>query len=203
MSWRLLVKGLVVGLSIAAPVGPIGVLCIRVSLDRGRLSGLVSGLGAATADMVYGSIAGLGLTLISDFLVDQQMWLRLVGGAFLCYLGVRTLLSQPREQGARTEGRGLWGMYASTFLLTLTNPMTILSFVAVFAGLGLVEAERQGAVSLVAGVFIGSALWWLTLSGIVSLVRHKVNPSTMQWINRISGLVIGGFGVAALLSAVG
>ena len=94
-------------------------------------------------------------------------------------------------------------MYASTFLLTLTNPMTILSFVAVFAGLGLVEAERQGAVSLVAGVFIGSALWWLTLSGIVSLVRHKVNPSTMQWINRISGLVIGGFGVAALLSAVG
>jgi threonine/homoserine/homoserine lactone efflux protein len=203
MSWRLLIKGLVVGLSIAAPVGPIGVLCIRRTLDRGRLSGLVSGLGAASADMVYGSVAGLGLTLISDFLVDQQRWLPLVGGAFLLYLGVKTLLAKPGEQALEVEGKGLLGMYASTFLLTLTNPMTILSFAAVFAGLGLAEAERRGAATLVAGVFMGSALWWLTLSGIVSLVRHRVSGSTMLWINRISGLLIGGFGVAALLSAAG
>ena len=203
MSWQLLLRGLVVGLSIAAPVGPIGVRCIRRTLDRGRLPGLVSGLGAASADMVYGSISGLGLTLISGFLVDQQVWLRLVGGACLCYLGVKTILSQPIEGETDAAGRGLLGLYASTFLLTLTNPITVLSFAAVFASLGLAEAERKGAITLVVGVFIGSALWWLTLSGIVGLVRNKVNRTTMQWINRISGLVISGFGVAALLSTAG
>ena len=199
MGWRLLVKGLAIGLSIAAPVGPIGVLCIRRTLDQGRLSGLVSGLGAASADMVYGSVAGLGLTLLSDVLVDQRMWLRLIGGGFLCYLGIKTLLSQPDDQRASADDRGLFGIYASTFFLTLTNPVTILSFAAVFASLGLAEVERGEAAILVVGVFLGSALWWLTLSGIVGLVRHKVNRTAMLWVNRISGLVIGGFGVAALL----
>jgi threonine/homoserine/homoserine lactone efflux protein len=130
-------RGLLIGFSIAVPVGPIGVLCIRRTLTQGRLSGLLSGLGAATADAVYGSIAGFGLTFISSLLVDQAGWLRLIGGAFLCYLGVKTCLTPPAAETANSSAYGLWGAYASTVFLTLTNPATILSFVAVFAGLGL------------------------------------------------------------------
>jgi threonine/homoserine/homoserine lactone efflux protein len=204
MDSSLFLRGLVIGLSIAAPVGPIGVLCIRRTLTQGRSYGLVSGLGAATADAVYGCVAGFGLTLISSFLVDQQVWLRLVGGAFLCYLGVKTLLAKPAEEAAKARGTGLLGAYASTLFLTLTNPMTILSFAAIFAGLGV--AETNGgyipAAILVLGVFAGSALWWLLLSGGVSLFRKKFTPQALVWGNRVSGLVVMGFGVFALWSVV-
>ena len=197
-------RGLLIGFSIAAPVGPIGVLCIRRTLADGRLAGLVSGLGAATADAFYGSLAGLGLTLVADFLVSQQSWLRLGGGLFLFYLGVKTFLSAPASeagQAAKTTSRGLWGAYLSTLLLTLTNPLTILSFVAIFAGLGLAETggDSLSAGILVLGVFSGSAAWWLLLSGGVSLLRAKVTTGTLRWINRLAGLVIIGFGVAALV----
>jgi threonine/homoserine/homoserine lactone efflux protein len=199
---RLLLRGLVIGFSIAAPVGPIGVLCIRRTLADGRVFGLLSGLGAATADAIYGCIAGFGLTLVSDFLVDRQVWLRLVGGAFLLYLGVKTFLSKVAEGAASATGTGLAGAYASTLLLTLTNPMTILSFVGVFAGLGLAESDAVGAGLTVLGVFLGSALWWLTLSGVVGLLRERVGRGLLRWVNRISGAVIAGFGVFALLSLV-
>src|SRR5512147_916819 len=132
---ELFLQGLILGFSIAAPVGPIGVLCIRRTLADGRMSGLVSGLGAATADAIYGSVAAFGLTFISGFLIDQKLWLGLLGGAFLCYLGLRTFLSQPAQQVALAQGQGLVGAYGSTFFLTLTNPMTILSFMAMFAGI--------------------------------------------------------------------
>ena len=197
-------RGLLIGFSIAAPVGPIGVLCIRRTLAEGRSAGLVSGLGAATADAFYGSLAGFGLTLVADFLVSQQTWLRLVGGLFLLYLGVKTFLSQPASEPGQPAGaktRGLWGAYLSTLLLTLTNPLTVLSFAAIFAGLGLVETGGNplSASLLVLGVFSGSATWWLLLSGGVSLLHAKVTTSTLRWINRIAGLVIIGFGVAALV----
>jgi threonine/homoserine/homoserine lactone efflux protein len=204
MDISFLLRGLIIGFSIAAPVGPIGVLCIRRTLAEGRASGLVSGLGAATADAIYGCIAGFGLTFVSNFLVSQQVWLRLVGGVFLCYLGLKTLLAKPAEQAASATGTGLAGAYASTFLLTLTNPMTIISFAAIFAGLGLAasgESYRSAAV-LVLGVFMGSALWWLVLSGGVGLFRAKFDPRGLQWVNRISGAVITGFGLFALLSVV-
>jgi threonine/homoserine/homoserine lactone efflux protein len=201
-----LLRGIVIGFSIAAPVGPIGVLCIRRTLAEGRLSGLVSGLGAATADAAYGCIAGFGLTFISSLLVSQQVSLRLIGGAFLCYLGVRTFLAEPsrQEQAAQAGGNGLVGAYASTFFLTLTNPMTIISFAAIFAGLGLASAggDYVSAAVLVLGVFVGSALWWLLLSGGVGLFRARLGPHTLRWVNRISGLIIAGFGVLALLSLV-
>jgi threonine/homoserine/homoserine lactone efflux protein len=129
-----LFQGILIGLSIAAPVGPIGVLCIRRTLSEGRGTGFVSGLGAATADAIYGCVAGFGLTFISDILVSQQTWFRLVGGLFLCYLGIRNFLARPVERAASVGGQGLAGAYASTFILTLTNPMTILSFAAIFAG---------------------------------------------------------------------
>jgi threonine/homoserine/homoserine lactone efflux protein len=197
-------RGLLIGFSIAAPVGPIGVLCIRRTLADGRLAGLVSGLGAATADAFYGSLAGFGLTLVANFLVSQQSWLRLGGGLFLLYLGAKTFLSAPASeagQAAKTTSRGLWGAYLSTLLLTLTNPLTILSFVAIFAGLGLAETggDSLSAGILVLGVFSGSAAWWLLLSGGVSLLRAKVTTGTLRWINRLAGLVIVGFGVAALV----
>lgn len=196
-----LLRGLVIGFSIAAPVGPIGVLCIRRTLAHGRLPGLVSGLGAASADALYGTVAGFGLTVVSRFLIDQQETLRLAGGLFLCYLGLRTLLALPAEQAATGQGHGLLNAFASTFFLTLTNPMTILAFGAIFAGLGLAETggDYGAAGTLVTGVFLGSAAWWLILSGGVSLLRGRFNTAWLRRVNTVSGLMVLGFGLLALL----
>ena len=204
MDVTFLLRGLAIGFSIAAPVGPIGVLCIRRTLAEGRASGLVSGLGAATADAIYGCIAGFGLAFISNFLVSQQVWLRRIGGVFLCYLGLKALLAKSAEQAASVKGKGLVSAYASTFFLTITNPMTIISFAAVFAGLGLASTSGnyESAGVLVLGVFIGSALWWFILIGGVGVFREKFNPHGLQWVNRISGAIITGFGLFALLSIV-
>jgi threonine/homoserine/homoserine lactone efflux protein len=192
-------KGLIIGFSIAAPVGPIGVRCIRRSLEQGTLAGLTAGLGAATADAVYGCIAGFGLTAVSGFLVRQQFWLALVGGGFLCYLGVRTFLSRPAEQAATLGTGSLAATYGTTFLLTLSNPATILSFVAVFAGFGLGQAaDYAAAIVLVLGVFTGSALWWMILSGGVGLIRNRVSVQWMKAINRLSGCILLAFGLYAL-----
>jgi len=198
----LLLRGIVIGFSIAAPVGPIGVLCIRRTLSDGRVAGLVSGLGAATADALYGCIAGLGLTFVSDLLIGQKLWLQLLGGAFLIYLGIRTLLSRPVGQATSVKSADLVGAYSSTFLLTLTNPVTILFFVGVMAGLGVGSAgsDYAHAAVLVLGVFVGSALWWLTLSSGVSLLRNRFDALAITWVNRISGMIITVFGLAALLS---
>ena len=201
-----LVRGLIIGFSIAAPVGPIGVLCIQRTLSKGRIYGLLSGLGAATADGTYGLIAGFGLTFISSFLIGQQLWIRLIGGVFLLYLGLRTILSRPaqreREQAATIKGENLLAAYVTTLFLTLTNPLTILSFAAIFAGIGAGGANRSyiSAAVLVLGVFLGSALWWVILSGGVSILRTKLNTQALRWVNRISGTIIMVFGLLALLS---
>jgi threonine/homoserine/homoserine lactone efflux protein len=195
-----ILKGFLIGISIAAPVGPIGVLCIRRTLADGRLAGLATGLGAATADAVYGAIAAFGLAIITSFLVEQQVWLRLFGGLFLCYLGVRTFLAKPAEKAAEASEGGLLSAYLSTFVLTLTNPLTILSFAAIFAGISssMDGAIITGGLSLVLGVFLGSAAWWLFLSGLVSLFRSRFDQNAMVWVNRISGAIILTFGVVAL-----
>lgn len=199
-------KGLIVGLSLAAPVGPIGILCIRRTLANGRAAGFVSGLGAATADAMYGAAAGFGLTAVAGVLVGGQQWLRLVGGLFLLSLGIRTW-RRAGQSGSPSivsdTSRGLLGAYASTLALTLTNPMTILSFAAIFAGLGIASGARYAsAAALVAGVFSGSALWWLTLSTVVGVLQHHLSTSGLQWVNRASGAIIAGFGVQALLAAL-
>ncbi|WP_448563568.1 LysE family translocator [Trichothermofontia sp.] len=139
------IKGMVIGFAIAAPVGPIGVLCIQQTLAEGQLMGLLSGLGAATADAVYGAIAGFGLTLAADFLLSYAAGLQLLGGLFLCYLGVRTFLTPPAVEAATVAGKGLLGAYASTFVLTLTNPATILAFIGVLTGLGILSSDRAAA----------------------------------------------------------
>jgi threonine/homoserine/homoserine lactone efflux protein len=195
-------RGILIGFSIAAPVGPIGVLCIRRTLADGRLSGFLSGLGAATADAAYGAVAAFGLASLSRLLVSQQAPLRVVGGLFLLYLGLRTLLSKPSARPA-VAARGALSAYGSTLLLTLANPATIISFAAVFAGFGLATGGGYFPASLlVAGVFTGSALWWFLLSGVVSLFRVRFNEWAIRWVNVVSGGVITAFGLAALASVL-
>lgn len=191
-------RGLVIGFSIAAPVGPIGVLCIRRTLADGLAIGLAVGLGAAVADAMYGAVAGFGLTAVSALLVRRQDVLRAVGGLFLCYLGARTVLAAPADRAARATGGGILGAFSATLALTLANPATILSFVAVFAGFGVAAARWRDATVLVAGVFLGSALWWLMLGGTVAALRSRFDQRALRWVNRLSGLVLLAFGVAAL-----
>jgi threonine/homoserine/homoserine lactone efflux protein len=202
MEWSLFIKGLIIGFSIAAPVGPIGILCIQRTLSEGNVQGLITGLGAATADAIYGFIAAFGLTLISGFLVDQSFWFRLIGGLFLCYLGIRAFLKQPSSQGISLANSTALSAYGTTFFLTLTNPMTILFFAGIFAGLGSVSASAHYASAglMVVGVFLGSAAWWLFLSGITGIFRHKISAAKLALVNKISGVIILAFGVVALVS---
>ena len=193
-------RGLVVGFAVAAPIGAIGLLCIRRTLADGRLIGFVSGLGAASADALYGAVAALGLTSVSSALIEHQGWVRLVGGLFPCDLWVRTAAARPAAAAVQS-GRGLAAADGSTFALTLTNPSTILSFAAVFAALGLAgpAGDRRSAVLLVVGVFLGSALWWLLLSGGIGLFRHLFTPARLRRVNRLSGAALAEFGLLTLL----
>jgi threonine/homoserine/homoserine lactone efflux protein len=202
MDSSLFLRGLVIGFSIAAPVGPIGVLCIRRTLAYGRAAGLVSGLGAASADSVYGAIAAFGLSFIAGFLIGYQDLLKIIGGLYLLYLGYRTMVSRPQAEEVELKNENLVSAYLSTFILTLTNPVTIIAFAAVFTGLGLVAKSHDtlSAILIVVGVFLGSALWWFILSAGVGLLGQKMRPGLLLWVNRISGVVIMLFGVAALYS---
>jgi threonine/homoserine/homoserine lactone efflux protein len=197
-----LLRGLLMGFAIAAPVGPIGLLCIRRTLSEGRAIGLASGLGAASADALYGFVAAFGLTFVSGLLLGGSFWMRLLGGLFLAYLGLKTLLAPPPERAAAaSSGAGLLGAYASTFALTLSNPATILSFATIFAGVGIVGHAGYGAAALlVLGVFLGSALWWLLLSGGVGLLRHRVSHRGLHWVNRIAGALLLAFAAGLLWS---
>ncbi len=198
-------KGIMIGFAIAAPVGPIGLLCIQRTLTRGRWSGVLSGLGAASADALYGCIAGFGLAALAGLLLAWQTELQIVGGLFLLYLGGKTWRMSPAIALAQAQPTrvGLLGDYLSTLALTLTNPVTILAFLAIFAGLGL-AAEQQDFIAaawLVSGVFLGSLLWWLFLAGAVGLVRGRLTPKRLRWVNRASGILIAGFGAWAMGTA--
>lgn len=197
-------KGMILGFVIAAPVGPIGVLCAQRTLTHGRRAGFFSGMGAATADAIYGFIAAFGLTLVADAVSSHQAWLRIGGGIALVYLGLRTFIERPRERCELPKTlRRYAGMYTSTFLLTLTNPMTILSFGAVFAGFGLagVRGDLLSAGVLIIGVFLGSALWWVLLVAVFSVYRKRHQGQDLVWVNRLAGAVILASGLLALASA--
>ncbi|MEO7003331.1 MAG: LysE family transporter [Ktedonobacterales bacterium] len=206
----LFLRGVALGWAIAAPVGPIGVLCIRRTLAFGRRIGLVSGMGAATADMLYGAVAAFGLTAVSSLLLGLSLWIRLVGAVFLAYLGVRMALAHPAPTALTTDTEasqltgGAPGAYASTLGLTLTNPATILSFVAIFAGVGLVGAHADPLASglTVVGVFCGSAVWWLILSSVVGALRKRFSLRALRWVNLLSGATLLIFAALALLSVV-
>lgn len=193
----ILLQGLTIGFLIAAPVGPIGILCIRRTLAGGRLLGFLTGMGAATADAFYGAVAGFGLTAISGFLLEFQTVISLIGGAFLIYLGIGSWKQRSElSKSESTDATALGKAYASTIFLTITNPSTILSFLAVFAGLGIgtMAASYGSAAALVTGVFLGSAFWWLMLSSFVVLFR-QATLSKLALINKVSGVLLIGFGL--------
>jgi len=201
MQLGLFLKGILIGFVVAVPIGPMGVLCVSRALSGGPVYGLFSGLGVATGDAVWAGIAALGLTMISGFLFSQQSWLRLIGGIFLCYLGIKTFLTGPRVQTVSGVASGLGGAYGSTFFLTFSNPATILSFVAIYAGWGVesLSGHYVSAAVLTAGVFVGSASWWILLSGGLLAFRKSFAYSGLQWVERISGAIIAGLGLFIIL----
>ena len=195
-------RGLVLGFTIAAAVGPISLLTIRRTLAHGQVYGLASGLGVALADSTYAAIAAFGLTAITSVLVGGRMILGLVGGAFLVVLAIRTMTSRPAEVAVATERPGLLAAFASIFGLTMTNPMTILSFAGLFAGLGLTGTGGADPALLVLGVFLGSASWWVVLTSVVAILRAKVTIGALTWVNRLSGAAILAFAIVAIATAV-
>lgn len=191
-----LMKGIGVGIAVAAPVGPIGLLCIKRSLADGRGAGIMSGLGAASADAVYGFMVAAGLAA-TGLLVSCAAQMELFGGALIAVLGLVSIRAFLRgadkdAKPARTkEARGLFSAFATTFALTISNPMTILAFVALVAGLGASAATHPGAAYvLVAGVFAGSALWWLFLVTVASKARSRITPRATRWLDLVSGTVL-------------
>jgi threonine/homoserine/homoserine lactone efflux protein len=197
------IRGLVIGFTIAAAVGPISLLTIRRTLAHGQLYGLVSGLGVATADASYAAIAAFGLTAVTSVLVSGRFLLGLLGGLVIAVLGVRTMLSQPGVVARDAARPGLPAAFGSIYALTMTNPMTILSFAAVFAGIGLVAGSSfADAAVLTLGVWIGSVLWWVLLTSIASWARERVSTGALLWVNRISGAALVVFGAVAIAVAL-
>jgi len=195
-----LLKGAIIGFSLAAPIGPVGMMCIRRTLTHGHLRGFVSGLGAATADSVYAIVAAFGITLISNFIVQQEYWIRLVGGILLVALGLRTLLVHPVEKDGKNGLNGHASAYVTMFLLTFTNPMTLFAFAVVFAGIGAGSAvgDTLTASFLVAGVFSGSALWFLVITTAVHFYKDKFKLWGLKVINVIAGSFILICGIVVL-----
>ncbi len=196
-------RGLAIGVAVAAPVGPIGLLCINRTLTAGFAAGLATGLGAATADAAYGAVAAFGLAALGGAVSAAGDGLRLAGGLFLLYLGVRAFRKVAPARAAQAGATGLVGGYLTSVVRTLVNPATILSFAAIFAGLGLAETGGfANAAALVAGVFLGSAAWWLFLSAAGAIARRRLPPAALRWINRLSGVIFAGFGLWALAGLV-
>lgn len=196
----LLLKGTLIGFSIAMPVGPIGMLCIRNSLTYGGRYGFMTGLGAAAADTLYGAIAGFGLAGLMTLLVNYQSLFQFIGGLFLCYLGMKIFSAKEAQEKEGIKGN-LLQVFLSTFLLTLTNPLTILSFIGIYAGLGIDADDNNfhAAALLTSGVFIGSTLWWLILSSCTSLFKNKLSSKVSYWINCISGSLLICCGLLSLI----
>ncbi len=196
-------KSLIIGLAISAPVGPIGLLCINRSLRLGFKNGFITGMGAATADMFYGIIAAFGLTALSGFFIRYQSWIHILGGIFLMALGCRLIFKRLSLHSKSRLDRSLWHAYGTTFVLTMINPITIVCFMAIFAGLGLGSQQHHHyghAIIVVLGIFLGSASWWLFLSSMVALVlHHRIKEHSIHAINKISGSLLVLFGIVALI----
>jgi threonine/homoserine/homoserine lactone efflux protein len=199
----LLIKGFLAGLAIAAPVGPVNVLVASRTLAKNRLSGFLSGLGAATADAFYGAIAGFSISFIIDFLKREEFWIRVLGGILLVGIGVLYFRKRPMSLATQQPDSSGHSDYISALLLTLTNPTTVLSFVAVLAGMGMGEQRSKWLnFLLVGGIFCGSMLWWTILVAIVNKLRDRFNEGAICWMNRIAGIAIGGFGLVTFYLGV-
>jgi threonine/homoserine/homoserine lactone efflux protein len=199
-SLELLFKGMLAGFAIAAPVGPVNVLCFSRTLTKGRLAGLISGLGAATADTIYGGIAGFSISFIIAFLIHEEFWIRLFGGLLLIVIGIRYYFKKPQALEEGKEKDASHSDYVSAMVLNLTNPTTVLSFLAVLAALGMGQHNSWWLkLLLVAGIFCGAMIWWVTVVMAGSHFRGKFDDHAMLWMNRIAGLAIGGFGIVTLV----
>jgi threonine/homoserine/homoserine lactone efflux protein len=198
-------RGFALGFAIAASPGPIFFLCLRRTLLRGRLIGLVSGLGVATADGFYAALAAFGVGAVTSVLVGERRWLALAGGIALVLLGLRTVVNRPApaDSAPSTDGSGLAWAYISTLGLTITNPATIISFAALVAALGIgLSGGYLRPSLLVLGVFLGSATWWCVLAGLVAGFRARVTPRVVRAIGALSGLAIGALGALSILSTI-
>ena len=196
-------NGIIIGLILAAPVGPIGILCINRSLSRGFRSGFISGLGAASADAVYGAIAAFGLPLITDYLTNSISYIKFLGALLLLYIGMKTLNEIPNNKNQIVSMNRTLAEYLSTLSLTITNPATIFTFIAIYSSFGFTDSKSlTDSIMLVLGIFMGSSIWWALLSYIASRVRNSVETIHFIWINRISGLLIISFAVVVLIKLV-
>ncbi len=200
MILTVLITGLIIGFSIAAVVGPIGILCLRRSITQGFSLGLATGIGAALADAMYGAVAAFGLTIVSDSLLHYQLALKIFGSSYLFYLGIRTFITKPTPfTQTSIQKTGLINSVISTFFLTITSPVTILAFITIFTGFGLQKLDFFYACILVLGVFLGSTVWWILLSSLGSFLGRKLELQTLVWVNRISGIIITLFGIVTLI----
>ena len=187
-------QALWIGLAIAAPVGPIGLLVIQRTLDHGQAVGLATGLGAAAADACYGAIGAFGVVVVMNALQAARTPLAIGGGALLLWLAWRSWIAVPAERAAEVSAApGLGASFAATFALTLSNPATILSFIAIFGAMGARQTGSLSPLPMVLGVLIGSALWWLLLSAVVARLRHHLDARVRRWVGRISALLLGSF----------
>jgi threonine/homoserine/homoserine lactone efflux protein len=196
-------KGLLIGFLIAAPVGPIGILCIRRTLSGRYLLGLATGLGAGVADTFYGAVAGFSLAAISDFIDTYNVFLRLFGGILLAWLGVYIYRAPPRYDDLGNGSKEtLFHGFISAFFLTVSNPVTLLVFAAAFAAVGVSTANDSfvQSLTLVTGVFFGATAWWFSLTTGVHLMHHMLSDTQLLWINRVSGVLLVGFSIFMLLS---
>ena len=204
MELEFLIKGIIVGFLASIPLGPVGVLCIQRTINKGRVSGLFSGMGAATVDGFFALVAALGLTFIINFIEQQQFLIQLIGGSVLILLGAKVFNTNPIKQirKHRRKKNKLIEDYFSVLLLTLSNPLAIFLFVAAFAGIGIVSSNDSHIESslIISGVFIGAMIWWGALTFFVDLFRKKFRLKQLWWINKIAGILIAGFGVAAMVS---
>ncbi len=196
----LLLKGAVIGFAVAAPVGPIGMLCIRTTLERGRVAGFAAGVGAAVADAIYGAIGVLGVTAISGIIEAQRVWLELGGGIFVILFGIHLGLSRPNYQNNDEIPVSLFADFLKTLVLTLANPSTILTFMAIFAGVPAAAgaAELEAVPMIVLGVLLGSGAWWLTLTQGVGFIRHRISEQALKWMNWTAGILLVAFGIYTL-----
>jgi threonine/homoserine/homoserine lactone efflux protein len=196
-------KGLLIGFAMAVPIGPIGVMCIRKTLAEGHVRALSIGLGGATADSMYGAVAAFGVKFVSDVIATEQVWVHVLGGGLLLFLGIRTLRLKRKEPMIPFNNNGVLGSYASAFLLALTNPLTIFAFVAVFAAFGLGHPLSLVAAGiLVVGIFLGTCLWFFVLGFVATLFRRRLNRQGLKWVNRISGGLIILSGMIAFVSLI-
>jgi len=199
----ILAKGGAVGIVIALPFGPVGLLFVRRTLFEGVWFGLASGLGAACADTIFGVIAGLGLSVVRDWILSYQNWLGTAGGLYLVYAGLHALRAKKNAEPEPVSDEALAGAFASAFALTITNPITILAFAAIFAQVGVAQDARLVTVAvLVGGVFLGSALWWLGLTIGITWLRRRTHNFTLKWLNRGSGGLLALSGAGLLTAAV-